>query len=568
MQVFKKIIMQKIDKKIYYGDNLEIMKTMGDNSVDLIYLYPPFNSNFNYNAIYRDITGKPLKEQNIAFTDTWELDAEKQHLAGQLPILMRQYGIDDLQADFWQAWIKALQKSPDRASRAMLAYIIYMAVRLLEMKRLLKATGSIYLHCDDAASHYLKILMDTIFAKENFRNEIIWKRTSSKNNSKRWGRIHDTIFFYTASDEYTWNVIYKDYEKDYIEKTFRYKDKRGRYGTGDLTGADKTAGSSGVAWRGINPSDIGRHWAIPKKLLLQIITEQEAEQLSTLQKLDILDKEGFIHWPKSKMGKPMYKKYLHLQDGLPVQDIISDIPPLSAKSKARMGFPTQKPQKLLERIIECSSSKGDVVFDPFCGCGTSIYAAEKLGRKWLGCDIEIIAIDLIKNRLKEQTKLIEGKHYTIDGIPVDTQQGIEKWQNNPFAFEKWIIRRVCGLPTKSVKDGGIDGRIFFETKYGIKEMLLSVKGGKLKLDDVRSLISILQTKEKDGDCVMAGFISIQKPTKGMIDLANSMGIYEYGGKKYPKFQILTLHEIMDEEKLFNTPAVIDIKDSSPQIGLI
>ena len=244
--------------RLYYGDCLTIMNEMHSESVDLIYLDPPFNSNKAYNAIYKDETGRPLPDQIEAFCDMWTLDEERERAIRHMPVLMREAGIADDTVQFWRFWMNALRSTQPR----LLAYLSYMVQRLVVMRRLLRRSGSIYLHCDPTASHYIKVMMDGIFGHDSFRNELIWKRTSAHNSAKRWGPIHDVILFYSATNNYTWNPAYQSYDAEYIENYYRHEDNSGRYRLGDLTGAGSRNGESGKPWRNIDPNN--RHWAVPR----------------------------------------------------------------------------------------------------------------------------------------------------------------------------------------------------------------------------------------------------------------------------------------------------------------
>jgi DNA modification methylase len=532
------------------------MRQMGKHSVDLIYLDPPFNSKQNYNLIYKNMTGKPVPDQATAFCDTWDLDAEKQELADNMPILMRDYGVPDYYVEFWRLWIKALRHTQPH----LLAYLIYMVQRLLEMKSLLRPTGSIYLHCDPTASHYIKVMMDGIFGHKNFQNEIIWKRTSAHNSAKRWGPVHDVILFYSATEKYTWNKVHQAYDEAYTDSFYRSKDEDGRrYTLADLTGAGIRNGESGQAWGGQNPTDKGRHWAIPRR-----IPGVDNIPKSPLEALDFLDSIGRIYRPE-KGGMPRFKRFLDDMDGVQIQDVIEDISPISAHGNERMGYPTQKPVALLDRIILASSNKGDVVFDPFCGCGTTIYSAVKNERKWIGCDIAILSVKLVREKLtSDEFRLVEGEHFDVDGIPVSVEQAEELFHRDPFQFEHWIVERIGGFPTKKTGDRGIDGRMYFETQQGLKAMVLSVKGGKLKPTDVRDLVGVLSN---ESDTEMAGFLSLQEPTKGMIEAAAMAGQYEYNGVKYDRVQFLTARQILEEKREFHTPTKMGSRIATAQASL-
>lgn len=535
---------KKPENHLFYGDNLTRMQQMGKHSVDLIYLDPPFNSKQNYNLIYKNMTGKPVPDQADAFCDTWEMDAEKVELAKKMPVLMREHGVEDYYVEFWRLWITALRHTQPH----LLAYLIYMVQRLLHMKSILRPTGSIYLHCDPTASHYIKIMMDGIFGHDNFQNEIIWKRTSAHSSAKRYGPVHDTLLFYTLGSQFTWNPVYGEYDPQYVDAFYTHRDDDGRvWRRSDLTGAGIRHGETGMPWRGLDITAKGRHWAyVPSTL-------------------DEMDKAGKIHWPKKAGGMPMLKRYLDEQRGVPLQDVWTDIKPIHNMASERLGYPTQKPISLLDRIIQSSTNKGDVVFDPFCGCGTTIYSAVKNGRKWIGCDIAILSIKLIREILTgEEYRLVEGVNFDVDGIPVSVEQAEELFKRDPFQFEHWIVERVGGFPTKKTGDKGIDGRMYFETKNGLKAMVLSVKGGKLRPTDVRDLVGVLSG---ESDTEMAGFLSLQEPSKAMREAGSKAGQYAYSGVKYDRVQFLTAREILEEKREFHSPTKMGSRISTAQTNL-
>lgn len=519
-------------KKLLYGDNLHVMREkLGKHSVDLIYLDPPFKSDTNYNLLYRNMTGKPVPESVEAFFDTWELDTAKLEVARNMPRLMSESGVEDQFVQFWDVWIRALKDTQPE----LLAYLIYMVERLLHMKSLLRPTGSIYLHCDPTASHYLKVMMDGIFGHDNFRNEIIWKRTSAHSSARRYGPVHDTILFYTAGDKYTWNKLYQPYEKSYIEAFYTHSDPDGRvWRRSDMTGAGTRNGETGAVWRGIDVTAKGRHWAWPPA------------------KMDEMDRDGRVHWPAKEGGMPMLKRYLDEQPGVPAQDIIDDIGPIHNMSSERLGYPTQKPIALLERIIQASTNKGDVVFDPFCGCGTTIYAAEKTEREWIGCDIAILSIRLIRDTLTgNRYRLVEGDSFVLDGVPASVDQAQELFLSHPLQFQHWIVERLGGFPMKKkVADRGIDGRMYFETRAGLKQVILSVKGGKLKPTDVRDLRGTMEREQAP----MGALLSLQTPSKAMRQEAAEAGVFEYGGVNYDRIQLLTVEQIVERHQEIHMPA--------------
>jgi DNA modification methylase len=367
-----------MNNTLYYGDNLHIMANMPKWSVDLIYLDPPFKSDQTYNLIYSKLTNRPIPEQAEAFNDTWEMDAEKERVLKNMPTLLQQHDVDPYYVQFWDLWMKALRQTQPH----LLAYLVYMVQRLLYMKTILKPTGSIYLHCDPEASHYIKVMMDGIFLHRNFRSEIIWKRTSAHSSAHRYGPVHDVILYYTMGDTHTWNPQYQEYDDTYLDAFYTHVDEAGRrWRRSDLTGAGVRYGETGEVWRGRDVTSRGRHWAYPPRVM------------------EKMDAEGLIHWPQKASGMPMLKRYADEGKGVPLQDVWSDIKPMHNLDKDRLGFQTQKPVELLKRIIEASSNEGDLVFDPFCGCGTTIYAAHELGRKWIGCDIAILAVRLVEDQL-------------------------------------------------------------------------------------------------------------------------------------------------------------------------
>lgn len=533
-----------------YGDNLTIMQKMPSRSVDLIYLDPPFNSKKNYNIMYKNMTGMPVPEQVDAFCDTWELDAEKEEIAKTMPVLMREHGVEDYYVQFWSLWIKALRHTQPH----LLAYLIYMVQRLLHMKTILKNTGSIYLHCDPTASHYIKVMMDGIFGHGNFQNEVIWKRTSAHGGAKRWGPVHDVILFYTKSEEFTWNRVSQPYDKSYLDTFYRQKDDTGRFTLGDLTGNGMRTGESGQPWKETDPTSVGRHWAVPA---VPGMKAEEIAKMTVQERLDALDSRGLVYWPK-KGAVPRFKRYLDLSKGVAIQDVVTDINPISAHADERLGYPTQKPISLLDRIIRASSNEDDVIFDPFCGCGTTIYSAEKNRRNWIGCDIAILSIRLVTDVLTTRYRLTEGKHFDVTGIPVSVEQAEELFKRDPFQFQHWLVERVGGFPMqKKVADQGIDGRIYFETAgNGLKEMILSVKGGNIRPTDVRDLRG---TMEREETACMAGFLSLKEPTRAMKTDAAQAGMYRYNNVGYDRIQFLTVRQILEQKQEFHTPSKLGAK---------
>ena len=538
---------------LFYGDCLTIMREkMNRQSVDLVYLDPPFNSNEDYNSIYADETGRPLPDQVEAYTDTWVLDADAMRTIREMPKMLSEHSINGHGATFLSNFLSGLaQLQPDMA-----AYLAYMTERLVWIKRVLKPTASLYLHCDSTAGHYLKIVLDVIFGVQGYRNEIVWKRTWAHNDPKRFGRITDAIYYYNVSNRYVWNTQYAEYSDEYIQKFYRFEDERGRYRLVTLTGPKVSAGDSGSAWRGYSPTTSGRSWSVPKRIVRNLGGD-EALSWSIKQRLDLLDEHDYIYWPP-KGNVPQFKQYLHEMPGAPVQNLWTDIDRLSPQSKERLGYPTQKPLALLDRIIRASSNPGDVVFDPFCGCATTIEAASRLDRKWLGIDITIHAIKrVVRARLQDRLHLVQDNDYVIDGLPQNWEGAHELWNQDPYQFQKWCVEQVEGfVNVKKTADDGIDGRIYFDMpgEDVLQCMALEVKGGgNLSITHVRSLNSVLQFE----NIQMAGLITLREPSKRqMKNFKQTMalaGDVEIGGKTYPKMQMLTVSEILEGAR-FNMPS--------------
>jgi DNA modification methylase len=521
---------------LYYGDNLEVMrKYLPDECIDLVYLDPPFNSNRDYNLLFREQSGEPAQGQIKAFTDTWQWSERAYDEFCQTchkPALV----------ELVQGFVRTLGRND------LTAYLVMMAPRLVELHRVLKPTGSLYLHCDPTASHYLKVMLDVIFGARNFRNEIVWKRTSAHSGAKRWGPVHDIILFYTKSDQYPWNRVYEPLDKDYIEKFYRYTDERGRYQLVSLTGAGVTKGDSGKPWRGVDPTQVGRHWAVPQPLVEQLVGKERAQQMSVQEKLDLLDSAGYIAWP-ARGRVPRYKRYLEMSEGNPIQDVITDIQPIGAHARERLGYPTQKPLALLERILQASSNEGDTVLDPFCGCGTAIVAAQKLNRRWIGIDITHLAIALIKYRLSDMFDLKEGTDYRVVGEPTSVEDARALAQHDRDEFQKWaigLIPRARPYQDKKGKDTGIDGVLFFKDDLkDPKRALIQVKSGRVSVKDIRDFRGVL---EREG-ATLGLFVTLEPPTRDMVQEAAQAGFYTtpLGNLRIPRLQIRTVEALLGGE---------------------
>jgi site-specific DNA-methyltransferase (adenine-specific) len=525
--------------KLYFGDNLNILRDyVADASVDLIYLDPPFNSSATYNVLFKEKSGEESAAQITAFEDTWQWGLEPEGVYKEIVTS----GPRKL-ADLMQALLAFLGRND------MMAYLVMMAIRLVELHRVLKATGSIYLHCDPTASHYLKLLLDAVFGPQNFQNEVVWKRTSARSDSHRWNHIHDIIFFYSRSCEFAWNPQFTTYDPEYLKDFYSSvePDTKRPFMSDNLTAAGVRHGESGKPWRGVDPTTKGRHWALPAKYINQLgITGATVQD-----RLDALEKAGRIIWPEKRGGVPRYRRYLDEMPGLAIQSIIADIPPLSAQSAEKLGYPTQKPEALLERIIKASSNEGDLVLDPFCGCGTAIAVAERLKRRWIGIDITYLAINLVQRRLRD-TFHKDVSAYEIVGAPTDLQGAEALKEISPHQFEWWAVDLVNARPAKDHKKGadtGIDGYInFFDDKSGqAKQVIVQVKSGYVGVNHVRDLKGVLDREKSP----IGALITLREPTKPMLTEAAATGFYEskdFPGR-YPRLQILTVAELLAGKKL-------------------
>lgn len=516
--------------KLYFGDNLDVLREhIKDESVDLIYLDPPFNSNATYNVLFREKGGIPSEAQAEAFRDTWGWGPAA---AIAYDEVLRGGGQTAALVASLRAWL---------GDTAMMAYLAMMTARLIELRRVLKQTGSIYLHCDPTASHYLKLIMDAIFTHQFYRNEVIWKRTGSHGGSKRWGPVHDTILFYTASDEYTWNRVYQEYDKSYLDNFYRFTDDRGRYRLVTLTGAGTRTGDSGKPWRGVDPTASGRHWAVPAKALQAAYPDRDLSKLNTQDKLELLDACGLVYWPQ-RGSVPQQKRYSDEAPGVQIQDMISDIPPLASHSKERLGYPTQKPLDLLERIIKASSNADSVILDPFCGCGTSVEAAERLGRNWIGIDVTHYAITLIQKRLERY----ENAKYEVGGRPTDLAGARDLARRDKYQFQWWAawLLGAQTYETKKGADRGIDGNIYYANgPYGHGRIVISVKGGEnLSPVMVRELAGVLQRENAE----MGVLITLGDPSKAMLSDAAGQGFVPKSAHgRLPRVQIATIQDLLD-----------------------
>jgi DNA modification methylase len=519
---------------LFYGDNLPILREfVSDESVDLIYLDPPFNSNRSYNVLFKEEGGSDNEAQIEAFDDTWHWNAGTERayheLVGSAPTNV-------------STMLGALREFV--GTNQMMAYLVMMAARLVELHRVLKPTGSLYLHCDPTASHYLKIVMDTIFGPQNFRNEIAWKRSSAHSDTKQgrkaYGNIADVLLYYTKTEDYTFNPQFSEYDEDYVKKTYNNVDPDGRrWKSSDLTGPGGAAkGNPSYEFMGVT-----RYWRY------------------TRENMKRLQEEGRIY--QAGPGTvPRMKHYLDEMQGVSLQNIWDDIGPISAQATERLGYPTQKPLALLERIIKVSSNEGDLVLDPFCGCGTAIAAAQKLNRHWAGIDITHLSISLMKYRLKDMLNLEERKDYLVVGEPQDLTDAQQLATDDRYQFQWWALSLVEAKPLggeagsregKKGSDKGVDGAInFIGDKGKLQQVLIQVKSGHVNSAMVRDLRGVA---EREGTAIVV-FITLDPPTRDMTTEAVSAGYFrsEIWQKDYPRIQILTIEDLLSGKTIDMPPS--------------
>jgi site-specific DNA-methyltransferase (adenine-specific) len=508
---------------LYYGDNLAVLRdSIASESVDLVYLDPPFNSNASYNVLFKSPAGVESEAQIEAFEDTWHWGPEAEDAFDEV----MQSGNTDA-ADLLRAMRSFL------GDNDMMAYLAMMAVRLLELHRVLRPTGSIYLHCDPTASHYLKILLDGIFGATNFQNEITWKRrvgfSSAVHESRRFGVCTDIILFFAKSDETQFNPQYNrddpEYQQ-YIDERFTSIDENGRRFQPTSLVNPAPRPNLRYEYKGYQPPPNG--WMISR------------------EKMERWDKEGRIYFPKDKTGRLRRKSYVDELRGMPIQNLWLDIPEINSRADERLGYPTQKPVALLERIISASSNPGDVILDPFCGCGTAVHAAQKLGRQWVGIDITHLAVSLIERRLKDA---FPGIAYEVHGTPKDIDGARDLALRDKYQFQWWAVSLIDAQPyggKKKGADSGIDGLIYFRSDAKTTErVIVSVKGGEhVGVPMIRDLKGVLDREKAP----IGVFLTLAAPTHPMIAEAASTGFYELGGRKYPRLQLITIEDALKGEK--------------------
>lgn len=504
---------------LYYGDNLIVLREhIPDESVDLVYLDPPFNSKRDYNVLFSTPKGHASEAQVTAFEDSWTWGEQAEQEYNEL---LHQPNTDV--AEMIASMRRFLKQSD------VMAYLTMMANRLLELHRVLKPTGSLYLHCDTTASHYLKLVLDAIFREGEFVNEIIWRRQNAKGLAfTRFASNHDVILKYARSKDRVWHPQYKEHDPEYLEKFYRYTEPgtHRRYRLADLTNPNKDRPNLTYEFLGVK-----RVWRWTKERM------QKAYE------------DGLVVQTKPG-GVPQLKRYLDEQEGTPIDDIWDDILPIQAQAAERLGYPTQKPLALLERIIQASSNTGDVVLDPFCGCGTAVHAAQKLGRQWIGIDITHLAISLIEKRLKDAfADSVPPLEFRVHGVPQDLDSARDLASRDKYEFQYWACSLVNAQPYQGKKKGadtGIDGLIFFQDDKGAaKKVIVSVKGGEhVSVTMVKDLIATVERENAQ----IGLFVTLADPTEPMKKEAVSAGYYDSQFGAFPKIQILTIEDLLNEKE--------------------
>jgi site-specific DNA-methyltransferase (adenine-specific) len=510
-----------MENALFYGDNLGVLRDhFRDETIDLIYLDPPFNSKRAYNVLFSSPKGHKSEAQVTAFEDSWSWGEQAEREYAEL---LHQSNTNVAEM------IRSMRGFLNETD--IMTYLVMMTNRLIELHRVLKQTGSLYLHCDPTASHYLKVILDAIFCPENFRNEIVWKRQSAHSDAKtKFPDVADIILFYAKTKSETFNPQYTEHDQSYLDKFYTHDDHdgRGSYQLADMASPNPRPNMM-YEWMGFPFPEKG--WRYQKDTM------------------ETLHQEGRVWYPIKADGsfdfskRPRLKRYLDEQKGSIVTNIWDDIQSLQAVSAERLGYPTQKPLALLERIIEASSSPGDLVLDPFCGCGTAVHAAQKLGRRWVGIDITNLAIGLIERRLKEA---FPGIVFEVHGTPKDLEGARDLANRDKYEFQYWACDLVGAQPFQNKKkgaDSGIDGLIFFQDDNGAaKKILVSVKGGE---HVGRTMIADLKNSVEREGAKIGLFVSLTEPTEPMMHEAVSAGYYESPlEKSFQKIQILTIEGLL------------------------
>jgi len=525
---------------LYYGDNLEVLrKYIPNESIDLVYLDPPFNSKADYNILFKESTGEQSAAQIQAFSDFWHWDIEARHAYDYLTTSAPSQDTGNL----IEAIFKFLGKND------MMAYLVMMAERLLDLHRVLKPTGSLFLHCDSTASHYLKLVMDSIFLPNNFRNEVVWKRSHPKGHAfTRFANNHDNILVYAKdARKVKWKMSYKEYDPNAEPPSqYTHQDPDGRWYTLDnLLNPNPDRPNLTYEFKGIT-----RVWRWTKERMLEE------------------DAKGRIVVPRDGKGIPRYKRYLDEQEGIPIGDFWGDID--YVKGDERLGYPTQKPVALLERIVNATTDEGDWVLDPFCGCGTAIIAAEKLGRHWIGIDVTYLAINLVKNRVKDSFPLAK---FMVEGEPRDLGAA-EELAKNRYQFQWWVLSLIHAIPVGSTPakpqvgrkgaDEGVDGWLRFADgpEGHVERVVVQVKSGHVGLKDIRELRDVVG-KQK---AAIGVFITLEEPTSDMVKETKVTDPYisPRWNHEYPKIQMLTVEELLQGKKP-DMPTTVSPFQEAPKV---
>ena len=531
------------DNILYYGDNLDVLrKYIKDETIDLCYIDPPFNSDRTYHQLYL-YQGKEDKAQAQAFTDTWTWNDAA--IKGYSEICSNKNNVFTRQCINLIIGLKSVL-----GDNPLMAYIVSMTLRIAEIYRVLKPTGSFYLHCDSTASHYIKLVMDSIFCASggDYKNEIIWRRHYSHNDGNKFGCVHDIILFYTKTDEYIYNRQTISYDEEYINKNYKEIDhKTGKKFRSVSMNAAGQGEAKYFAGKLLAPPN-GTHWRWSQERINKAI------------------EDDVIYF--SKNGIPRYKQFLENMDGVPVQDTWVDFYSLSSHDKERLGYPTQKPEALLERIIKASSNEGDTVLDAYCGCGTTVAVAQRLKRKWIGIDITYQSISVIIKRLKEHfgQEILDKTEF--NGVPKDMDSAVElahkKDDRVRKEFEKWAVLTYSDnkaiINEKKGADSGIDGIAFMLTGHDEhKQVLFSVKSGSLTLSMIRDFCHVVDRE----NAAMGIFITLEEPTKPMLKEVKALGNYmnPLTNQEYPKIEIVTIDELLKGKRLNLPQAIKVLKDA-------
>lgn len=521
---------------LYFGDCLEVLKELSKNNesfIDLIYIDPPFNSKRNYNVLFESIDMKDANAQKQAFADTWS----------NVMYIIELNNLADLNKDLFDL-LSFFDKSKCVSDSAV-AYLTTMSIRIYYMHKLLNDTGSFYLHCDPTMSHYLKLICDMIFGEKNFRSDISWERSSSRSSiTKNYRAAHDSILFYSKSSKYYYSIQYKDLSEESL-KLYNNEDEKGKYQLVPLMVSGKRNGETGTPWKGVDPNRQGKggmHW----------VTKP-----SNIEKYE---KKGLVYWPKDG-GTPRLKYYLEQSPGVPLNDMWHDIKLISASAKESLGYPTQKPEALLERILQASSKEGDIVADFFCGSGTTIAAAQKLKRKWLGADISHLAIKLILKRLTDRYGVAVKDEVRLHGFPKDVDSAkmlARDTENGRFGFQEWVIEVLLHgvVNPKKTADGGYDGYLTYQLDDRTKEfVLIETKSGGVNVKNMREFIQVVD-KQKAAAGIFVCFE--ETVTREMLKEAKAAGTISLGKTKtnIDKIQILTVDDMLNEGKQPHLPNIV------------